>query len=229
MYGAIHLCLAKKRSLESSPREEAKDKTQGWQGLHLRKNKVGWVVSHGEGGLVSLMKRLLDGKRWQKTSSHDILKDCGVLLWSQMLKQTPRSVDLGIVYSSQGLQRHQAQALPATLPQSPWRRCTFDWELSRLITRWVSGFYLAASLYLLPFHSWIRRNTRERETNRETKWESGDKIRENKKKCVCIYIYIAWMKLQVREGPEERTANERKREVRNEKECRGRKRGREKG
>lgn len=102
--------------------------------LRSGKNKASWVVSHVEGGLLSVMKRM-DETHDKKTSSHDILKDCGVSLWSQMLKQTPSSADLDIVYSSRGLQRHQAQAVPETLPQSPWRQCTFDWELSRLITR----------------------------------------------------------------------------------------------
>lgn len=102
-------------------------------------------------------------------SSHDIPKHCGVSLWLQMLKQTPRSINLGIVYSSRGLQTHHAQAVPAALPLSPCGRCAF----SSLITRWGSGFYLAASLYLHPFHSRIRRNMRERQTEseREGTWK----------------------------------------------------------
>lgn len=93
------------------------------------------MVSHGEGGLVSLMKKLLDERDDRQTRSHDILKHCGVSLCSQMLKQTRRSGDLGIVYFNWAPERHRVNAMLATLPQSPWRRCTFDWELSRLITR----------------------------------------------------------------------------------------------
>lgn len=142
------------------------------------------MASHSEGGLVSLMKRSWLKKMTRKTSSHDILERCGVSLWSQMLKQTPRSVDLGIVYSSHGLQRQQAQAVPTTLPQSPWRQSTFDWELSRLITKWGSGFYAIASLYLLPFHSCIGKKYK-RETNRETNRETDRQVLKHSQLTYC--------------------------------------------
>lgn len=134
-----------------------------------------------EGGPASLMKRTWT-KKPAKQQAPTTSSKTAESLWLQMVKQTPGIVDLGIVYSSQALQRHWAKAVPATLPQSPWRRCTFDWELSRLITRWGRGFYLTASLCLLPFPLMeSQKCTSEWKTNRDRRRaEMGNKRWETK-------------------------------------------------
>lgn len=121
--------------------------------LEAGKKTVSWVVSHCEGGLVSLMKR----SQMKKIPRHP--QHCGASLRLQMLRQTRRSIIPAIVYSCQGLQTHHAHAVPTTSAQSACARCNFDWE--------VVG---SASLYLHQFHSWINRNMRDR-AKTEPEWD----------------------------------------------------------
>lgn len=171
-----------------------------------------------EGGPASLMKRTWT-KKPAKQQAPTTSSKTAESLWLQMVKQTPGIVDLGIVYSSQALQRHWAKAVPATLPQSPWRRCTFDWELSRLITRWGRGFYLTASLCLLPFPLMeSQKCTSEWKTNRDRRrTEMGNKRWETLPEWNC--------NLQ-KDGREEEQQMRRRSEKWK---CRGMKVGRQKG